>query len=486
MTWHKQKKARLDQWLCGWMSVVLCGLLPLQLSAQQKPVPKPTAKNRAYFEAALDAAKWIQSTLVETPHGRLWPDDALGADKMTAELESGVAGTVLFLLALRHFNPGAVSLTEIRRGADYLLTALPADLKLDVFPPGTSLYYGVAGIGYVLHEVYRATGDKKYQAGARRCVELIQRAARLESDGASWTNFNDLLFGSASTGLFLLYAAREMNHAGARTLAIQTGRALLRRAKPEHHGLNWKLREDAGFVLPNFSHGTAGIGYFFATLYQETKQPEFLDAALAAAKYLKAIAKTEQGIFLLPYGWPNPAWEGYYDIGWAHGPAGAARFFYRLWQITKDPAWLAIVHGCARGIMESGLPGAPNAGFGKQPFTTNLRFGSAGAADFLVSLFQITGERRYLLFARQIADDILKKATRDQSGSRWVFPRGQFLPNPGAAAAFTGYFYGAAGYGWLLLHLDVAGRGQAWPLLLPDNPFAEPRTPPAKRQKQTR
>ena len=34
---------------------------------------------------------------------------------------------------------------------------------------------------------------------------------------------------------------------------------------------------------PNFSHGTSGVSYFLATLYQETRQREFLDAALPRA-----------------------------------------------------------------------------------------------------------------------------------------------------------------------------------------------------------
>jgi lantibiotic modifying enzyme len=49
-------------------------------------------------------------------------------------------------------------------------------------------------------------------------------------------------------------------------------------------------------LMPNFSHGTAGIAYFLASLYKATKQHEFLTAALSGAKYLQAIAKTEGDI----------------------------------------------------------------------------------------------------------------------------------------------------------------------------------------------
>ena len=33
----------------------------------------------------------------------------------------------------------------------------------------------------------------------------------------------------------------------------------------------------------------------------------------------KPFLQTDDGAFLVPYGWPNPEWEGNYQLGWAHG-----------------------------------------------------------------------------------------------------------------------------------------------------------------------
>jgi len=66
-----------------------------------------------------------------------------------------------------------------------------------------------------------------------------------------------------------------------------------------------------------------------ATLHRYTGDPAFLTAARDAATYLEAIARTDAGVFLVPYGWPNAEWEGLYEAGWAHGAAGTARFFHR-------------------------------------------------------------------------------------------------------------------------------------------------------------
>lgn len=432
---------------------------------------------RIYLDAARQAAAWLSATTVETPHGPIWPTDARKPEAVSTRLGDGVAGVVLFFLELHQATGEARYLDEARRGAAYLLATLPDTLDAASYHPAATLYGSLPGAGIALYEVYRATGETPYRDGALRCVDLVHAYARQHDGADGWPPYNDVLNGNAGTGLFLLYAAREMGHAPSRDLALGLGRLSLERAIPEQGGLTWKLREDRAFVLPNFSHGAAGVGYFLASLYQETGQADFLDAARAAATYLHAIARTEDGGFLVPYGWPDPDWEGYYDVGWAHGPAGTARLFYRLGQITGEAAWMDLVHASARGIRQSGLPGPPQPGFGEAPFKPDLRFGTASVALFFLDLYQATGEASYLAFARQLVDHLLDRATHDADGLRWEAPRYDFFEHPGEPAAFTGYFYGAAGYGLLLLRLDAAERGASHKIPLPDDPFAASPSP---------
>jgi len=72
------------------------------------------------------------------------------------------------------------------------------------------LYTGLAGIGFVLHETYVATGDTRYRDGARRAVTRIHEQAREVGAGVEWIDSTDILSGSAGTGLFLIYAADRM------------------------------------------------------------------------------------------------------------------------------------------------------------------------------------------------------------------------------------------------------------------------------------
>jgi rhamnogalacturonyl hydrolase YesR len=210
-----------------------------------------------------------------------------------------------------------------------------------------------------------------------------------------------------------------------------------------------------------------------ATLYRDTGEPVFLDAARGVARYLQEIARTEGGVFLVPYGVPNEGYVRPYDIGWAHGPAGTARFFHQMTQLAGDDTYPETVEAAARGILASGLPGPPDAVFGEEPFKPDLRFGTASVAMFFLDLYRTTGDAEYLQYATRLTDDLLARATRDETGLRWAFPRYDFLLHGGDLAAFTGYFYGAAGYGLLLLRLDAALQETPWQLRLPDDPFVD-------------
>jgi lantibiotic modifying enzyme len=428
---------------------------------------------RPLVAAAADVARWLESTALDAPHGRAFPADAEAKDAPGSDLATGAAGHLLFLIELRRAGGDRKLDDAVRARADYVLASLPAALDPAAQPPQASLYYGVPGMGFALDRAFEATGDRRYRDGALRCVALVHGAAKRDEAGVTWGRFNDVLFGDAGTGLFLLYAARAMRHAPSRDLAADVGRALVARASAERGGLTWRFRKDAEVVLPNFSHGTAGVAYFLTALYRETGRREFLDAALAGARYLEAVAKTDGGAFLVPYGWPNPEWKDLYDVGWAHGPAGTARLFHALGTATGDARWPRLARACAEGVRRSGLPGPPRQGFGTEPFKSDMRFGAAGVAVFYADMYRATGEKNYLDGALAIARDLLARGTRDGTGLRWVYARYPFMEKAGAPAAFTGYLHGAAGFGLTLLACDAAERGRGRSVRLPDDPFGD-------------
>ena len=98
----------------------------------------------------------------------------------------------------------------------------------------------------------------------------------------------DIISGSAGIGLFLLYAAHELDAPDARKLAVEAGGRLVALGKEAKKGRKWRMSPGYALLMPNFSHGTAGIAYFLAALYEETGEQAFLDASIAGARYLQA------------------------------------------------------------------------------------------------------------------------------------------------------------------------------------------------------
>jgi rhamnogalacturonyl hydrolase YesR len=117
------------------------------------------AQAPAYTAIAIDAEKWIRASRIETAAGVTWPPDPANPKSTSAALYSGSPGVVLFLLELHHATGRREYLDEAKRGADDLIGRVATE-------KGTGLYDGVAGLGFVLGETWRATKDDRYLKAA--------------------------------------------------------------------------------------------------------------------------------------------------------------------------------------------------------------------------------------------------------------------------------------------------------------------------------
>jgi lantibiotic modifying enzyme len=322
----------------------------------------------------------------------------------------------------------------------------------------------------VLAESGRCTGDARYTQAARHGVELLVQRAGRRGDGVSWGDepSSDVVSGNAGVGLFLLWAASTLDMPAARDTAVLAGRRLLELgepAEPGGAGRRWRLTPTFERVYPNFAHGTAGVAYFLAGLYEQTHERVFLDAATAGARHLQAIATPGEGDSCLIYRHQPDATDLYY-YAWCHGPAGTARLFYRLYRITGDRTYLAWTERLARGVLASGIPVRPQPGF----WNVGQCCGSAGVAEFFFALYRATGRREYLDFARRMTTQLLQSATADDAGMRWV--QAENRTEPDVKVAQTGLMQGASGIGLWLLRLDAWEHGhRSAGFTLPDSPF---------------
>ncbi len=408
------------------------------------------------LKEALRAEKWIRSARIVKSEGIAWPV-VPGDTTITTNLYSGTTGIVLFYLELYQATNDKSFLDEATDGANFIMA------MGDKRRPGyeeLGLYTGEAGVTYTLNKVFEVTHEKKYQDGANRSFERLAQAAKINGDAADW-RFNDIVYGGAGIGLMLL----QLSDKRSLPLAIQTGRGLLAHSLEAEGGKKWYM--DTAMVrqqyyMPNFSHGTAGVGYYLARLYQETGQKEFLNGALAAANHLKSIENADAWI----YHHDNEEGKGLYYLSWCHGPAGTARFYYLLYQLTGDESWKSRIKASAQAIMTCGIPQKQLPGFWNNVSTC---CGSASVASFFLDLYGLFGDDQYLNFSRELTRSLIAKATPEADGIKWI--QAEHRRHPEFVQAQTGMMQGAAGIGLWLLRLNAFEKKSKRLIRLPDDPF---------------
>lgn len=341
-----------------------------------------------------------------------------------------------------------------------------------VADPGPfGLYDGLAGEIFAADCARRALGlparkddpDSAILAAVRRLIA----AAKESGEGIEWAESNDIIGGTAGIGLFLLDIGKEYEFEPALTAARKAGNRLLAVAEEAEGGLRWKMRPADERYMPNFSHGTAGVGYFLASLYEVTKDKRFLTAAESAARHLLKIADKENGGCRLPHHLPGG--EDVYYMSYCHGPVGTARLFWKLAQTTGDDGWMKWVKRCADSVIASGAPEVLNDGFWKNH---GACCGTAGIMEFMAAYYLFSGQTAYLDHAETCARVLRKSAVSAIPGTKFpVWPGAEYRARPDDVVAQTGWAQGSAGIGLAFLRLHLAKLGRGPKFKLPDSPF---------------
>jgi lantibiotic modifying enzyme len=443
-------ESRIQKTLVAGMALLaflgITGTLPLASTA-----PRP------YLDAALETAKWLEGAAVKTERGVTWPAVPGDARSVASNLYSGSAVIALFFIEAHHATGEHKYLDQARAAVNHLAATYETI-------EDSGLYTGLAGVCYAIAEAHRLTGDRTYLSVARACTARLRARAKRVGAGIEWSETTDIIGGGAGIGLYLLYAARSFDGAESRETAVLAGRRLLSLSRTESTGSSWRMNPTFPRVMPNFSHGTAGVAYFFATLYADTRQKEFLKPAVDGAKYLQSIAQTTDDVCLIMHNAPEGT--DLYYLGWCHGPAGTARLFQQLHRVTGTREWRSWVDRSARGILRSGIPESQTPGFWNN---VGQCCGSAGVGEFFLALHRATGKPEYIAFARRMTANLLERGTRDAAGMRWTHAEHRVKPE--FVQAQTGFMQGAAGIGTWLLHLDGFEQKRQPFLRLPDSPY---------------
>ena len=408
-----------------------------------------------HIDTAKRAERWIRAHRIESANGVAWPADPRDPKTVSTDLYNGYPGVIVLLLELHAATGERTFLDEAVQGARSLVHEIPASAEA---AKNTGLYTGLAGIGFIIGETARASKNAELETATRKAFDIVKAAALPDA--------HDIISGKAGVGLYLLHGVDRFKDKSAMSAAVSAGEKLLEAGRPAAGGLKWQLAPTVQNLYPNFSHGAAGVGYFLATLYGATREQRFLDGARAAARYLDAVAHKQDG------GWRvfhhEPGGENLYYLSWCHGPAGTARLFYRLSQVTGEKSWLELVDRCAQGTLDMGVPEQRSEGFWNN---ISQCCGNCGVGEFFLDLNEITRKKQHLDVARRVASDTLKRATTEGDGLKWI--QAEHRVRPELLIAQTGFMQGAAGVGTFFLHLDARERGRRPAVVFPDDPFTE-------------
>ncbi len=421
------------------------------------------APGRPYLDTALGAERWLRKYAItggDNP-GTWWAADPSDPKSVQDSMYSGSSGVVLFYAELARATGDKTALKMTEDGALYLRSRVMAgpDAWGD---ENAGLYTGLAGIAFTLERAHAATGNARFRDAARQAITMLIASAKPSGDGSAWSASNDIISGSAGIGLTLLWAEQALGMQDAIPVAARAGRTLLANGVAANGGLTWHISPSVPRRYPNFSHGAGGVSYFLASLYRATKEQAFLDGALKGATYLQSVATPTAGGGRMVFH-SEPGNEQLFYLSWCHGPSGTARLFDRLAAVTGKREFGEFSRQLDVATRDMKVP-AQSPGFWNN---VSRCCGNCGVAEHLVERYERSGDTRHLDYAKTIADDVIRRATADGDGLKWV--QAEHRVQPTNLVAQTGLMQGAAGVGLTMLKLDGALNKRRSFVVLPDN-----------------
>lgn len=268
-------------------------------------------------------------------------------------------------------------------GADWLAVAAPL--------PGAAvpgLYIGEAGISVALLRAGQALNDSCLLDMARKRACLVSTMEHVSPD---------LFTGAAGRLRMHLILWKELRHTEQLKAAITAGDFLVSSARKAANGeLKWPIPTGygqlSGHAFLGYAHGAAGIGDVLIDLYECSGNDRFLAAAKGAALWLGRLARRALND---GSGAEWPTVEGGTPIGamWCHGAAGIGQFLAHAGR-----------HRLISNAAELARRAALTVAHGSRSLGPVQCHELAGNIEFLVDMFQTTGQQIYLAQAGSLVN----------------------------------------------------------------------------------
>lgn len=293
-----------------------------------------------------------------------------------------------------------------------------------------------------------------YAKGAGRWILSLSK----NRDGALTWPVNDSdrkepafdLYSGMPGGILLLAELGKEDPAGPLRQAVQASVAGLESLKIADA---WRVRKGDKVEIPSGLYtGIAGIGWLYLELYRITGEQVYRDKAQAVTAQLLARQVTEDGSYLL---------DDSNDI--ISGAAGTGLFLLRAAEDLKMQRCLTMAGRAGNYLISqaistpTGLKWKINESI--PTLYPNFSHGTAGVAYFLLRLYEVTGDRRFIMAGLAGAQEMEVIAEIQGKGKSctWYHHEGD-----GEDLWYVGWCHGPAGTARLFYELWKVNKLARW------------------------
>ena len=340
-------------------------------------------------------------------------------------LFNGVGGIPLFLIDYGRVRGNAQAL-ELARGA------LEWCAQASHERPVRGLHFGKVGPALAALEL-----EKPLSPELNRLCDQATRSILQEEPGP----VTDMVGGASSNGYYLLRAWKKTGDRELLKGAVRCGEWVRQQMIRDEIGTYCWASPDGkmfgSWAFTGFAHGISGVAFFFTLLFEATGNKTWKQAANELFETLIAHAQEARG------GWN---WSPDMDRGelkrcqWSHGAPGIGLPFLRAAEAFKDARWLNAAT----------MAGEATYAYGDFRHNATQCTGLAGGGDFLLELWKVTGQAKWLERANEFGEKVLAYRDNLPEGAAWP------TDEPGLHSA--DFMYGAAGIGHFLLRLETRGE----------------------------
>lgn len=434
-------------------------------------------------EAAVETAEWIEQFSHKENDTECWdvlPGKVIEENAFLladTNIYAGAAGISLLYLRLYISTKDTEYLKRAEAGISYVINKYHGEKDFTSeapFLPGAEVGFlnSPAGGAYVASLLYDITKNEKYKGFAKKVTNDLIKAAK-ESDGAiTWYGFYGIL-GEGGLILYLVDAYERYGDKEFLEAADKAAKYIAQRAeKAESVGYKWYAMPTETFptigkpggYFPGFEYGAAGCGYILASLYEHTKNEEYLELAKGAAEFILDIADYSEDGEAALVRYNDKYLTDLYYLGVCQGPIGTSRLFFKLYEITKEEKYREFIIKLTNGILATGAPAKHSEGYWR---TNCYCCGTAGMLEHFLNVHKLTGDNQYLQAAYESAETLIGESTYKNKLRNWYTAWNRHEPE--TSDPYIGLYHGSGGCASSLLALaQYISEGDYLPPYLED------------------